>query len=77
MNAGIKADPKEKFPKGKQTRDIMGAKMGVSGKQYEKLKTINKNEKTMRTEGTIHARNEETGRTGQKFKILRRIDAPG
>ena len=42
MNAGIKADPKEKFPKGKQTRDIMGAKMGVSGKQYEKLKTINK-----------------------------------
>ena len=36
-----------------------------------------RNEETMRTEGTIHARNEETGRTGQKFKILRRIEAPG
>ena len=33
----------EKFPQPAQrTRDIMGAKMGVSGKQYEKLKTINK-----------------------------------
>lgn len=36
-----------------------------------------RNEETMRTEGTIHARNEETGRTEQKFKIPRRIEAPG
>lgn len=40
MMAGVKIDPVENLPQGK-TRDIMGAKMGVSGKQYDKLKTIN------------------------------------
>lgn len=35
-------DFKEKFPEsGKQTRDIIGEKMGISGKQYDKLKAIN------------------------------------
>lgn len=32
---------KEIFPEQKQTRDIMGAKMGISGKTYDKLRTIN------------------------------------
>lgn len=40
MKAGVKADPKEKFPEGEQTRDIMGKLIGVSGKTYEKMKAI-------------------------------------
>ena len=36
-----------------------------------------RNEETMRTEGTIHAKNEETGRTKNEIKNLRRIEAPG
>lgn len=37
----LHSDFVEKFPQSGKTRDIMGSKMGVSGKQYDKLKAIN------------------------------------
>ena len=41
MMAGVKANPKEKFPEGTQTRDIIGKEIGVSGRQVDKLHAIN------------------------------------
>lgn len=41
MKAGVKIDPVENLPQGK-TRDIMGKKIGVSGRTYDKLRAINK-----------------------------------
>lgn len=41
MKAGVKTNPRENFPKGIHTREIIGKELGVSGRQVDKLHRIN------------------------------------